>query len=52
MREQMLKMKLQHMTNMGNRETGNLYSMYSVQYVKYVQCTVHVSDTGKVGNKK
>jgi len=30
MSEQMLKMKLQHMINM---ETGNMYCMYSVQYV-------------------
>jgi len=41
MREQMLKMKLQHLTNMGNWETGkhvqyvvcSIYSMYSVQYM-------------------
>ena len=42
MSEQMLKMKLQHLTNMGNWETGK-----HVQYVQiqYVQCTVHVSET-------
>ena len=48
MREQMFKMKLQRLTNMGNWETekqGNIYSMYSVQYKQYVQCTVHVSET-------
>ena len=42
MREQMLKMKPQHLTNMGNWETG--------KHVQYVQCavytcTVHVSET-------
>ena len=48
MREQMLKMKLQRLTNKGNWETGkqgNMHSMYSVQYIQYVQCTVHVSET-------
>ena len=33
MREQMLKMKLQHLTNMGNWETG--------KHVQYVQCAVY-----------
>jgi hypothetical protein len=33
MREKMLKMKLQHLTNMGNWETG--------KHVLYVQCAVY-----------
>ena len=33
MSEQMLKMKLQHLTNMGNWETG--------KHVHYVQCAVY-----------
>ena len=37
MSEQMLKMKLQHLTNMGNWETG--------KHVQYVQCTVYTVRT-------
>ena len=37
MREQMLKMKLQHLTNMGNWETG--------KHVQYVQCAVYTVRT-------
>ena len=33
MSEQMLKMKLQHLTNMGNWETG--------KHVQYVQCALY-----------
>jgi hypothetical protein len=36
MREQMLKMKLQHLTNMGNWETG--------KQVQYVQCAVYYTE--------
>ena len=43
MREQMSKMKLQHLTNMGNWKQGNMYNMYSVQYIQYVQCTVRTA---------
>ena len=43
MSEQMLKMKLQHLTNMETGKQGNMYNMYSVQYIRYVQCTVHVA---------
>ena len=42
MREEMLKMKLQRLTNMGTGKQGN---MYSVLYIQYLQCTVHVSET-------
>ena len=49
MSEQMLKMKLQHLTNMGNWETGNMYNMYSVQYIQYVQCEKYCIDMRKTG---